>query len=259
MIDWHPFHQYGSTSTYSGPVMRSNLALHDGALFRPHRLEHAQAALRDTDHDHQGEDVEHALHWLHLDEAEFHRVFGEAAELSQLRDRVPGNVERWTFIDQAFEYLRRSEEAEGYEQFVMLTAVVDCLFSRGKAGAGDFSNFLGRGARMCRLDDSEPPPRRKKRVAALYDTRSRYVHGDLKRDAVLGVGELNAMNSNARLVLRRVLRWLAALRAEGGPGPMPGKEELLQYLDATEASEALSSLVRDYPCLQASPPDFTLI
>jgi hypothetical protein len=96
----------------------------------------------------------------------------------------------------------------------------------------------------------------------LYDLRSRYVHGDLERDAAIGISDLNTMNLNARTVLRRVLRWLAAIQ-QGGHPQIPSKKGLLGYLDVvadgTPFEAAVADVVRRFPGLRSSPTDLAAL
>jgi hypothetical protein len=136
LINWHQFNDNQSVSAYTPPVLRTALALHESLLFQPFEFRHARESLRETELvGPRGEEVEHAAYWLFLDEPTFKATLQLAADLGELREKVTTAVDGWAFIDQAFEYLRRSEDAEGYEQFVMLTAVVDCLLSKGGSQA----------------------------------------------------------------------------------------------------------------------------
>lgn len=252
LVYWHPFQQHREVSEYSPPSLRSMLALHDGLLYQPFPAEHARAVQRGSDPGPHGE-VEHAAYWIYTSDDDFGSSMAAAGDLGRIRGVVPGDVTQWAFVERAFDYLRKSEDASGYDQFVLLIGAVDCLIGKGKAGAGEHPKLLRRWAHLSASSPGESLDPLIAQLDALYNLRSRFVHGDLGRDAVLGIRELNEVNANARMVLRRFVRWLTVLRETGRPAQMPNKNALIEYLNALDDSAALADVGQRHVGLRSTP------
>jgi hypothetical protein len=159
-------------------------------------------------------------------------------------------VTGWAFVDRAFGYLRKAESQEGYEQFLSLVAVMECLV--GERGSDQATRKLtARAAAILtpRSDASEWETIFKT-LSKLYDTRSSYVDGDEQKESVDFPKSLRTINFYARRALYRMIAWLDAnptLRHLE-------KRKILRYLDAVAA------VCLVHPALFAvTPPEFPIL
>lgn len=253
LFNWCPHHVNSPGSEYSPPSLRSMLVLHDGFLFQPFVQRHTNPVQMQNEFSQSGEVVDVPAVWIQTSDEEFDAAIREAGELGRLRTDVNAEVEQWKFIDQAFHYLRKSEDTSGYEQFVLAFAVVDCLIGQGKEGTDGHKRFMKRWANLTRTTPDEPLESINGRLYKLYDLRSRFVHGDAVHDDIIEITQLYEMNINARIILRRIVRWLGVLKASSTPRQLPNKKALIQYLDALEDVAALNDVKSRHVGLRATP------
>jgi hypothetical protein len=235
LFDWSRFGTIGmADGHYSPPDLSARFRAHDALIYRPFHWQSLQRLSGvDDAYDSDGSGVgTRRIDHLILDAAASTDLCDFLTAVCAHRDRV-GGVREWAFVDRAIGYLRRAQAAEGYSQFIDLIGAVEALF--GEDGDSLTATLKRRWAALLGTTVNERKAAGK-RFEALYDLRSKHLHGDEGAPDLIRAEDLVEANVCVRALIVRILAWLDTILASTPPSP-PSRTALLRYLDAAFTGE----------------------